>query len=148
MQEWLQSRSTRVPLKNTCDIKIFLFSISTWSLPSVETWQNRLPRFWSVQFVLLLKNRAVGRLPWWSSGWDCLLMQGDTGLIPGPGTKMPYAAGNQAHAPQLESLSTTAKIQWSQKLKKKKRVELRVWDGSERKARECQSYSRGAVQTS
>ena len=30
-------------------------------------------------------------LSWWSSGWDCTLNAGDTGFIPGQGTKTPYA---------------------------------------------------------
>ena len=34
----------------------------------------------------------------------------DTGSIPGQGTKIPHARGNQVHVPQLPSLRATAKI--------------------------------------
>jgi len=36
-----------------------------------------------------MRNRG---LPWWSSGYNAMLpMQGDTGSIPGWGTKIPHA---------------------------------------------------------
>ena len=40
---------------------------------------------------------------------------GNTGLIPGPRTKIPHATGNKVRAPQLQSLHTTTKTWYSQK---------------------------------